>query len=41
MEQLINEIQVMEQLIFSFGIKEKLMVMLKNVNDVNKRAHPP
>ena len=30
----------MEQRIFSFGIKEQLMVMLQNVNDVNKRAHP-
>ena len=26
----------MEQRIFSFGIKEQLMVMLQNVNDVNK-----
>ena len=37
----INETQVMEQLIFSFGIKEQLTVMLQNVNDINKRAHPP
>ena len=35
-----NETQVMEQLIFSFGIKEQLTVMLQNVNDINKRAHP-
>ena len=33
----INETQVMEQRIFSIGIKEQLM--LQNVNDVNKRAH--
>ena len=32
----INETQKMEQHIFSFGIKEQLMVMLQNVNDVNK-----
>ena len=32
----INETQVMEQRIFSFGIKEQMMVMLQNVNDVNK-----
>ena len=25
---------------FSFGLKEQLMVMLQNVNDGNKRAHP-
>ena len=37
----INETYVMEQCIFSFHIKEKLMVMLQNVNDVNKRAHLP
>ena len=36
----------MEPRIFSFGIKkyfgikEQLTVMLQNVNDVNKRAHP-
>ena len=35
-----NQTQVMEQRIFSLGIKEQLMVMLQNVNDVNKRAHP-
>ena len=29
------------RLIFSFGIKEQLMMMLQNVNDVNQRAHPP
>ena len=34
----INVNQVMEQLIFSFGIKEQLMVMLQNVNDVKKRG---
>ena len=28
-------IQVMEQ-----GIKEQLMVMLQNVNNINKRAYP-
>ena len=33
---LISETQVIEQRIFSFGIKEQLMVMLQNVNDVNK-----
>ena len=32
----INETQVMEQLKFSFDFKEQLMVMLQNVNDVNK-----
>ena len=32
----INETQVMEQFIFSFGIKEQLVVMLQNVNDINK-----
>ena len=37
----INKTQVMEQCIFSFGIKEQLMVMLQNVNDVTKRAPPP
>ena len=26
--------------IFSFGIKEQLMLMLQNVNDVNQRVHP-
>ena len=36
----ISETQVMEQRIFSFGIKEQLNEMLQNVNDVNKRAHP-
>ena len=40
-EHFINETQVMEQCIFSFGIKEQLLVMLQNVKDVNKRAHPP
>ena len=37
----INETQVMEQHMFSFGIKEQLMMMLQNVNDVSKRAHLP
>ena len=38
----INETQVMEQQrLFSLGIKEQLLVMLQNVNDLNKRAHPP
>ena len=36
----INETHVMEQRIFSFGIKEQLMRMLQNVNDANKRVHP-
>ena len=36
----INETQVMEQCIFSFGIKEQLMMVLQNVN-VNKRVRPP
>ena len=35
----INETQVMEKRILYFGIKEQLVVMLQNVNDVNKRAH--
>ena len=37
----INETQVIEQRTFSYSIKEQLMVKLQNVNDVNKRAHPP
>ena len=32
----INETQVMEQRKFSFGIKEQLMVILQNVNDVEQ-----
>ena len=30
---------VMEQCIFSFGIKEQLTGMLQNVNEVKQRAH--
>ena len=37
----VSETQVMEQHIFSYGIKEQLMVMLQNVNEVNKRVHQP
>ena len=30
----------MEQRIFSFGIKEQLIVMLQNVNDVEQKSAP-
>ena len=36
----IKETQVMEQCIFSFGIKEQLLVMLQNVNDVEQKSAP-
>ena len=36
----INEIQVMEQRMFSFGIKEQQVVMLQNVNDVEQKSAP-
>ena len=36
----INETQVLEQRIFSFDIKEQLMVILQNVNDVEKKSAP-
>ena len=36
----INETQVMEQRIFSFGIKEQLIVMLQNVNDKEQKSAP-
>ena len=32
----ISETQVMEQRIFSFGIKEQLIVILQNVNEVEQ-----
>ena len=36
----INEAQVMEQRIFFFGIKEQLMLVLQNVNDVEQKSAP-
>ena len=36
----ISETQVMEQCIFSFGIKEQLIVMLQKVNDVEQKSAP-
>ena len=36
----ISETQVMEQRIFSFGIKEQLIIMLQNVNDVEQESAP-
>ena len=36
----INKTQVMEQRIFSFGIKEQLLVMLQNVHDVEQKSAP-
>ena len=36
----INETQVIEQRIFSFSIKEQLLVMLQNVNEVEQKSAP-
>ena len=36
----ISETQVMEQRIFSFGIKEQLMLVLQNVNEVEQKIAP-
>ena len=36
----ISETQVMEQRILSFSIKEQLLVMLQNVNDVEQKSAP-
>ena len=36
----VRETQEMEQRIFSFGIKEQLVVMLQNVNDVEQKSAP-
>ena len=36
----VSETLVMEQRIFSFGIKEQLLVMLQNVNDIEQKSAP-
>ena len=36
----ISDTQVMEHRIFSFGIKEQLIVMLQNANDVEQKSAP-
>ena len=36
----VSETQVMEKRIFSFAIKEQLVVMLQNVNDVEQKSAP-